>query len=154
MFTTIEDFARTWKQEIGFTQSVMDALTNESLTQAINEDHRTLGRMAWHIAMSIPEMMSRCGLDFGGADPEAPVPATAKEIAEAYQTHSQKLLAEVESKWQDATLQVEDEMYGETWKRGKTLHILLVHEIHHRGQMTVLMRQAGVVVPSIYGPAK
>ena len=45
-------------------------------------------------------------------------------------------------------------MYGEKWQRGLTLHILLQHEVHHRGQMTVLMRQAGLKVPNIYGPAK
>jgi uncharacterized damage-inducible protein DinB len=28
------------------------------------------------------------------------------------------------------------------------------HEIHHRAQMTVLMRQAGLKVPGLYGPAK
>jgi len=29
-----------------------------------------------------------------------------------------------------------------------------VHELHHRGQLTVLMRQAGLVVPGIFGPAQ
>jgi uncharacterized damage-inducible protein DinB len=28
------------------------------------------------------------------------------------------------------------------------------HEIHHRGQMTVLMRQAGLKVPGVYGPSR
>jgi uncharacterized damage-inducible protein DinB len=32
--------------------------------------------------------------------------------------------------------------------------VLISHQIHHRGQMTVLMRQAGLAVPSIYGPVK
>jgi uncharacterized damage-inducible protein DinB len=45
-------------------------------------------------------------------------------------------------------------MYGETWKRGLTLFYLLMHQAHHRGQMTVLMRQAGLPVIGIYGPAK
>ena len=45
-------------------------------------------------------------------------------------------------------------MYGETWKRGRTLGALVNHQIHHRGQMTVLMRQAGLEVPGVYGPAK
>ena len=35
-----------------------------------------------------------------------------------------------------------------------TLQILLFHQTHHRGQMTVLMRQAGLPVPGMYGPAK
>ena len=30
---------------------------------------------------------------------------------------------------------------------------LLHHEIHHRGQMTVLMRQAGLKLPGVYGPS-
>ena len=34
------------------------------------------------------------------------------------------------------------------------LNVLIRHQIHHRGQMTILMRQAGVVVPSVYGPSR
>jgi len=45
-------------------------------------------------------------------------------------------------------------MYGETWKRGMTLLYLMLHQAHHRGQITVLMRQAGLKVTGIYGPAK
>ena len=32
--------------------------------------------------------------------------------------------------------------------------MLIGHQTHHRSQMTVLMRQAGLVVPEVYGPAK
>jgi uncharacterized damage-inducible protein DinB len=28
------------------------------------------------------------------------------------------------------------------------------HQTHHRGQLTVLMRQAGLVVPGCYGPSR
>ena len=154
MFTTIEQVAKTWKQEAEFTQNVMNALTDASLSQAVANDHRTLGRAAWHIATSIPEMMSQTGLDFGSADPTAPVPQSAKKIAEAYQQFSTKLLENVKAGWKDADLAIEDEMYGEKWQRGLTLHILLAHEIHHRGQITVLMRQDGLKVPNIYGPSK
>jgi uncharacterized damage-inducible protein DinB len=45
-------------------------------------------------------------------------------------------------------------MYGETWKRGQTLLYLMLHNAHHRGQITVLMRQAGLPVVGIYGPAR
>jgi len=31
---------------------------------------------------------------------------------------------------------------------------LNLHQAHHRGQMTVLMRQAGMKVPGVYGPSK
>jgi uncharacterized damage-inducible protein DinB len=45
-------------------------------------------------------------------------------------------------------------MYGEKWKRGVTLTVLVTHQAHHRGQMTVLMRQAGLRVTGVYGPAR
>ena len=64
------------------------------------------------------------------------------------------LLDQVGDKWTDAALKVEDERYGEKWERGFTLYVLLVHEVHHRGQVTVLMRQARLMVPGIFGPSK
>jgi len=45
-------------------------------------------------------------------------------------------------------------MYGEQWSRAKTLQVLIHHQIHHRAQMTVLMRQAGLRVPGLFGPAR
>ena len=54
----------------------------------------------------------------------------------------------------DAGLSGEIEMYGEKWTRSKVLSSLIRHEIHHRAQMTVLMRQAGLKVPGVYGPSK
>ena len=154
MFNSIEQFTKTWSQEMKFTQSVMDALTDQSLSQAVKDDHRTLARMAWHIVGTIPEMTSHVGLKLDGPDPSAPVPTTAGEIKDAYKTVSEGLLNAIKADWTDATLEQEDDLYGERWKRGSTLHILMLHEIHHRGQMTVLMRQAGVKVPDIYGPSK
>jgi uncharacterized damage-inducible protein DinB len=51
-------------------------------------------------------------------------------------------------------LPVEIPMYGEKWTRGFTLYVLIAHQSHHRGQMTVLMRQAGLKVPGVCGPSK
>ncbi len=45
-------------------------------------------------------------------------------------------------------------MYGEKWTRGVTLQVLVNHQIHHRAQMTVVMRLLGLGVPGVYGPAK
>jgi uncharacterized damage-inducible protein DinB len=41
-----------------------------------------------------------------------------------------------------------------SWTKAFVLVSLLQHSCHHRGQMTVLMRQAGLKVPGVYGPAK
>ena len=152
MYTTIEMFERNWMYESEATGKLLNALTDQSLAQPVADTHRTLVRVAWHIVTTIPEMMSHVGLKFT-LDQKAPVPKTAAEILKAYQQASEELLKQVKENWNDQTLDVEDDLYGETWKRGRTLYTLLIHEIHHRGQMSVLMRQAGLKVPGIYGPA-
>jgi uncharacterized damage-inducible protein DinB len=132
----------------------MDALTDASLAQPVHEGGRTLGRLAWHIAQSIPEMMGKTGLQITGLGEHDPVPASAAAIAQAYRDASASLVEQLRATWTDATLLQRDEMYGETWARGLTLSILVSHQTHHRGQMTVLMRQAGLPVAGVYGPSK
>ena len=56
------------------------------------------------------------------------------------------LVAALEAGWSDESLLQEDDMYGETWPRGKSLLALIDHEVHHRGQLTAMLRQAGLGV--------
>lgn len=154
MFNSVADFLKMWEGESEKTQRMFDALTDKSLSQAVASDHRTLGRVAWHIVTTIPEMMALTGLKLEiMVDPGTPVPSVAKEIAQAYRALSGALAEEIGRTWNDQTLAIEDETYGERWSRRFTLTVLINHQIHHRGQMTVLMRQAGLRVPGIYGPA-
>ena len=44
-------------------------------------DGRTIGRLAWHIAQTVPEMMSKTGLQVAGMGEHDPVPASAAAIA-------------------------------------------------------------------------
>ncbi len=154
MFRSVEDFVKAWEQESASTQKILDALDDKSLSQEVVDGHRTLGRMAWHVVTTIPEMMGHTGLGLSSVAYTSPVPATAAEIRAAYAGASSELLDRIRANWNDATLGDVDEMYGEKWPRGLTLHILIIHQAHHRGQMTVLMRQAGLKVPGVYGPAK
>lgn len=154
MYYFINDFLTDWNHESGSTIKILRTLTDESLQRKVTEDGRSLGRLAWHIAGSVTEMMNRTGLSVSGPSEEQLIPQSAKEIADEYERISMSLIEEIRSKWNDATLQAESEMYGEKWKNGLTLSILVVHQAHHRGQMTVLMRQAGLPVPGVYGPSR
>ena len=154
MFRKIEDFEKGWEYEEESTLKVLRTLTDESLGQKVTDEGRSLGYLAWHLALTPGEMMGLVGLKVDGPSHEAPVPATAAEIADTYEKAARSLLSEVKANWNDDTLLQTDEMYGETWARGLTLFYLIAHQAHHRGQMTVLMRQAGLPVPGVYGPSK
>lgn len=154
MYRRIEDFTRDWAYEIECTAKVLNNLTDASLSQKVTEEGRNLGFLAWHIVITLGEMPAKVGLHIDGPPEDAAVPATAAEIAAAFATAANSVSAEVAKNWTDETLEQEDDMYGDRWKRGLTLLYLMLHQAHHRGQMTVLMRQAGVPVPGIYGPSR
>jgi uncharacterized damage-inducible protein DinB len=154
MYRKLHDFLGTWKYESEATHKILAALTDASLAQRVGPDDRTLGRVAWHLTTAIPEMMGRTGLHVAGVTADAPCPGSAAAIADNYRVAATSLAEQIEKGWSDADLEVEDEMYGEKWKRGTTLGVLIAHQTHHRGQATVLMRQAGLRVPGVYGPAR
>ncbi len=153
LIRTITDFENWWNNESNATRKILGALTDASLGQAVNKDHRTLGRMAWHIIQTIGEMSGRVGLKIEAPAESVPVPNSAKAVQEAYDKAARGVLEQIKKNWNDETLLQEDDMYGSKWMRSFTLFVLIGHEIHHRGQMTVLMRQAGLKVPGIFGPS-
>ncbi|MCJ8008550.1 DinB family protein [Lederbergia wuyishanensis] len=154
MYTTIEDFLVDWGHESGSTQKILDVLTDESLSQEVSPQDRTLGRIAWHIVTTLDEMIGRTGLKFKAALHDSKVPQSAREITEAYKNSSDAMVTAIREQWTDDSLKEEKDMYGEMWSISTTLKVLITHQAHHRGQMTVLMRQAGLVVPGVYGPAR
>lgn len=154
MFTTIKDFKKSWKYETEATEKIFSALTDEALDKKLIEGHWTLGETAWHIVKTIPEMMNRTGLTMDVPGEYKSLKKTPSEILNTYRKVSEELIKQMEEKWIDNTLNKEDDMYGEMWKKGETLQVLIVHQTHHRGQMTVLMRLAGLQVPGVYGPSK
>ena len=153
MITSIEQFDKIWSSESGKTKQILEALTDESLHQEVGPEYRTLGRMAWHIVQSVVWSAKETKLGIDGPGDEVPVPKAVAEIRQTYERVADAIGKKVRETWQDSTLEIEDEIVGQKWKRGFTLYVLITHEIHHRAQMTVLMRQAGLKVPGIYGPS-
>jgi uncharacterized damage-inducible protein DinB len=154
MYRTIEDFTTEWREETKSTLKVFRTLTDASLSQRVTPEGRSLGFLAWHITLALSEMGERSGLHVAAPGEDAPMPDSAKEIAAIYLTAARSIADEVQQRWTDATLGEEVEMFGEKWKRGFALTSLLRHQTHHRGQMTVLMRQAGLNVPGVCGPSR
>ena len=154
MFRTTGDFLTCWGEHVRDTEKVFQKLTDRALSQSMSKDQRTLGRLGWHIVLTSPTMMREARMpakDPAGADV---VPEHAAVILEGYRQMSEQLTLYVRTKMADGDLLEAVPMYGESWSRGQVLFAIMAHEIHHRGQMTVLMRQAGLAVPGVYGPAR
>ncbi|MEH7439974.1 DinB family protein [Neobacillus drentensis] len=154
MYTSIAEFIQEWNQEAGSTQKVLDALTDNSLQQQVSSEDRTLGRIAWHIVTSTPGMLIEFGIKVEPVENSGTVPSSAKELAETFRKVSAETIDAVKKEWTDGSLMEMVNVFGMTMPKAVTLSLLIKHIIHHRGQMTVLMRQAGLKVPGIYGPAR
>lgn len=153
-YHTINEFIKDWGFESQATIKVISSLTDISLKKKAYKEGRTLGYLAWHLATTISEMMNKTGLKILFIDPESDNPEKVIKIKETYEKVSNELIEKIHSSWKDESLKEEVEMYGEKWKKGEALESLVKHQIHHRGQMTVYMRIAGITVPGIYGPSK
>ncbi|HSU13554.1 DinB family protein [Longimicrobium sp.] len=154
MYRKIEDFERDWASESEATLKVLRELTDASLEQRVSPQGRSAGRLAWHLAGTVPELLGAAGLNgLEGPGEHDPVPERASEIVEAYERAARSVPGAVRSQWSDDELADEIPMYGQSWPKGQALSVLVLHQTHHRGQLTVLMRQAGLKVPGCYGPA-
>jgi uncharacterized damage-inducible protein DinB len=153
MLRAIGDFQEIWNQESAITAKVLRALTDASLTHQVAPGGRSLGRVAWHVVISMSEMGRHAGLDVEGPAEQSAIPDVATMVT-TYERSARSLVEAVKRQWTDAMLPEKIPMYGEQWPRSGALESLIAHQTHHRGQMTVLMRQAGLAVPGVYGPSR
>ena len=156
MFRHIRDVQAVWKEESAKTLQILEAIPDAAAHTAVGHDHRDLRRLAWHLCETVVELPHPMGLKvagFPGEPMQTPVPPTMAEIRATYAAVSASFL-EALAPLNDMALAATYPFYGETWTGAFALSVLVSHQIHHRGQMTVLMRQAGLHVPGLYGPAK
>ena len=154
MYITISDFIKEWNKESILTQKVLDSLTDDSLKQQVYPEGRTLGRIAWHFTTSIPDYLANFGFKIDGIENAENVPSSAREIAETFKNVSSHAAKIIEHQWTDESLKQIQEAFGRQESNASILMGLIKHIVHHRGQVTVLMRQAGIKPSGVYGPPK
>lgn len=154
MYPSKEVFLKDFKREGQLTLNILQELTDESLAQAVSEQDRTLGEIAWHTIVSIGGFAKIAGITFEGVDYTTVAPETAKEMADAYELTFNNLLRAYEEQLTDENFKDAIDFFGTPSTKGVLLYAYNTHQIHHRGQMTVLMRQADLHVPALYGPSR
>ncbi len=154
MYTSVAEFVEDWGRESASSLKVMRALTDASLSRRSDPEANTLGKVAWHMVIMIGASGSAAGLEVTAPQRGTEPPASASRIADAFETAAHTMGEQASKKLSDAQLASEISLWGRTMTIAASFQGLVRHLIHHRGQMTVLMREAGLVVPGVYGPSR
>lgn len=154
MYRTIQDFIADWKSEVEATIKIFESIPDSVMATKAAENLRSLERLAWHITQTLTEMPARAKIVDEDTLEHQAIPASFEEIILAYKKYSKELAEQIKLRWTDKGLVEAIEVYGQQWERRKVLSVLVLHQAHHRGQMTALMRVLDLKVPGIYGPSK
>jgi uncharacterized damage-inducible protein DinB len=153
MLQELEEEART-------TRRVLERVPDNKLTWRPHEKARTLGELAMHVAMvpgAVAELIASAS------------PAQVPQFTDPTTENASELVPTLEdsiAKAKRVLGSVDDATLRETWRmmqgerevfavpRVALLRsIMLNHWYHHRGQLTVYLRELDVPIPSIYGPS-
>jgi uncharacterized damage-inducible protein DinB len=146
-------------QEAQTTKRVLDRIPEDKLTWKPHPKAFSLGQLALHIASS-PGSVAAAAVPDSMEAPNFSQPE-AKSRQEVLDTFSKSLESA-----KDALKKMDDARLTSMWsltKNGKVVmsiprigfirSILMNHNYHHRGQLSVYLRILNVPVPSIYGPS-
>jgi uncharacterized damage-inducible protein DinB len=120
-----------------------------------DEGGRSMGELAWHLAevdayVSLGIEQREFKFDVKPANIERP--ATVEALAPAFEIVHQDAVVRVKRL---ETVSLHEEIRyadGTTWTIGDLLwRKLLLHSVHHRGQLTLLCRLAGGTTPPLFG---
>src|SRR5467141_2965141 len=147
------------EQEAQTTKRVLDRIPEDKLAWKPHPKAFSLGQLALHVA-SVPGSVAAAAVPDSMEAPNFSQPE-AKSRKEVLDTFSKSLESA-----KDALKKMDDARLMSVWsltKNGKVLmsvprigfirSILMNHNYHHRGQLSVYLRILGVPVPSIYGPS-
>ena len=150
-----------YDHEMALTRKVIERVAQDKLAWAPHEKSMSLGRLATHIA-EIPHwgqtILNDAEFNMIAASYAPRVATTVAEMLAIFDGETAKT-RELLAATSDAELM-------STWEfkqNGKEMFSMprvaafrgwvMNHLIHHRGQLSVYLRQTGSKVPSIYGPS-
>ena len=151
----LDRFRKVWDMEAQLTTKLLEALPTTQYDFRPDPDYRSLGEMAWHLSEIegyISHGITQGAVTFQEAPPNLKRPREVKPLAPGYRKVHEEAVARLadmteaqldgEMPFADRRMAVRDILWG----------AILMHLIHHRGQLSLICRLAGGTPPGIYGP--
>lgn len=158
---TREEILQELDQEAVTTRRVLERVPEDKLDWRPHEKSLSLGQLAMHVA-TIPGALARVSTleTFNVKGPDVPRPS-ASSSAELLGALDESL-----AQAHEIVGSMDSDSLATPWKLVNGDHVLLTipraafirsimlnHWYHHRGQLTVYLRQTGALVPGVYGPS-
>ena len=156
----IDGLLQELEQEARTTRRVLERVPNENLAWRPHEKARTLGELALHVA-TIPGSIA--GLVANASEFQA------GQFTDRQLNHASELVPALDDSIANAKTALsgmDDSTIMGTWRMmkgdreifaapriGVLRTVMLNHWYHHRGQLSVYLRELDVPIPSIYGPS-
>jgi uncharacterized damage-inducible protein DinB len=155
MRTELQEFSRQWEHETDGTLALMHALPVEQYDFRPDLGGRSLGELAWHLAevdAYVSLGIERGEFRFDVKPPHIERPRSVEALAPAFRVVHEEAVARV-ARLQAADLDREIRYAdGDLWTiRDLLWRKLLLHTVHHRGQLMLICRLAGGVPPGLFG---
>ncbi len=156
----IDGMLQELEQEAQTTRRVLERVPDDKLNWRPHEKSRTLGQLALHIALVPGSVAELVAAESPVQAPQFtdPVPKKAAELVQA--------LEESIAKAKKMLSTMDDETLTATWRMMQGARellaiprvamlrsVMLNHWYHHRGQLSVYLRELDIPIPSIYGPS-
>lgn len=153
-----ESFLPEFDAEMASTRRLLERVPADRLDWKPHPKSMSLGQLATHVT-ELPRWGTRFEAStFQIGSEKAPPLTTAAEFLARFDENVTGSRAAIERKTDDEMLQEftvlrgNGEVFLRLKRKSLLRRVLLNHLIHHRGQLTVYLRQNDVPLPPIYGP--
>jgi len=158
MKSELESFMEIWEREAAKTVRLLESLSPHAYDFRPDAEGRSIGELAWHLAEG--EAYGSFGIERGGfprdeRPPGLERPRTIAELGPGFQ----RIHGDAAERLRK--LAPEDLDRSITSFSGKPITVreilwdfILLHGVHHRGQLTLLNRQAGGQPAGLFGPTR
>ena len=151
----LDRFRKVWDMEAQLTTKLLEALPVDQYDFRPDRGGRSIGEMAWHLSEIdgyISYGVANGAVTFQEAPPNMKRPREVKQLASGYRRVHDEAVARLakltvadldrEIPFADQRMTIRDILWG----------AMVMHLIHHRGQLSLMCRMAGGTPPGIYGP--